>query len=181
MSEWSIAWHNQLMGWGVWGIEICVGLAVVIALKHLGRRWRNRNSDIKTSYYSRLGWFFYGEGGWRHPVAMRNALIRRRSVDEDLDASSLQQLAVNPLVGGLLKAMKTPPKTPPSKSPTLLELLDRHERLIIIQTLSQNGFSRKRAATALGVTRLDLWRRMRRLAINVKRTTPGRPRAKNTT
>lgn len=59
---------------------------------------------------------------------------------------------------------------------TLPDLLAIHERLIIIQTLSRHEFSRKRAAAALGITRLDLWRRMRRLKIDVARTTPGRPR-----
>src|SRR5579863_1215483 len=48
----------------------------------------------------------------------------------------------------------------------------------IVQTLSRHGFSRKRAAESLGITRLDLWRRMRRLKIDVKRTSSGRPSQK---
>lgn len=66
---------------------------------------------------------------------------------------------------------------------TLRELLDMHERLIIVKTLAENGFSRKVASEALGVTRTDLWRRMRRLQIDkgaAPRTTPGRPRQKLT-
>lgn len=62
---------------------------------------------------------------------------------------------------------------------TLPELLALHERLIIIQTLQRHGFSRAEAAKSLGITRLDLWRRMRRLGVDVKvvpRTSPGRPR-----
>jgi DNA-binding NtrC family response regulator len=65
---------------------------------------------------------------------------------------------------------------PPAKAPlTLSDLLALHERLLIVQTLSRHDFSRKRAAEALGITRLDLWRRMRKLKIDVKRTSPGRP------
>jgi DNA-binding NtrC family response regulator len=65
---------------------------------------------------------------------------------------------------------------PPTKTPlTLIDLLALHERLLIVQTLSRHDFSRKRAAEALGITRIDLWRRMRRLKIEVKRTSPGRP------
>lgn len=74
--------------------------------------------------------------------------------------------------------MKPAPK-PPSKAPlTLPDLLELHERLLIVQTLSRHGFSRKRAAESLGITRLDLWRRMRRLKIDVKRTSSGRPSQK---
>lgn len=61
--------------------------------------------------------------------------------------------------------------------PTLLELLAAHERLIIIQALAESGFSRDRAAKVLGVSRVSLWRRMKRLKIDVKRTTPGRPKS----
>ncbi len=66
-------------------------------------------------------------------------------------------------------------------SKTLPELLSLHERLIIIQTLQRHAFSRAAAAKALGITRLDLWRRMRRLGVDLKvvpRTSPGRPRVK---
>jgi DNA-binding NtrC family response regulator len=64
---------------------------------------------------------------------------------------------------------------------TLHELLALHERLIIIKSLQACGFSRKRAAEALGVSRNYLWRRMRILHIDFQalpRTTPGRPRKK---
>jgi len=68
---------------------------------------------------------------------------------------------------------------PTSKPPhTLPDLLDLHERILIVQTLSRYGFSRKKAAESLGITRLDLWRRMRRLKIDVRRTSPGRPSRK---
>jgi DNA-binding NtrC family response regulator len=70
--------------------------------------------------------------------------------------------------------MKPTPK-PPKPPLTLSDLLALHERLLIVQTLSRHDFSRKRAAEALGITRLDLWRRMRKLKIDVKRTSPGRP------
>jgi DNA-binding NtrC family response regulator len=69
--------------------------------------------------------------------------------------------------------MKPTPKAPL----TLPDLLELHERLLIVQTLSRHGFSRKKAAESLGITRLDLWRRMRKLKIDVKRTSPGRPKA----
>lgn len=62
---------------------------------------------------------------------------------------------------------------------TLREILALHERLIIIQALQRNGFSRTRAAESLGVSRNYLWRRMRLLGVDfssLPRTTPGRPR-----
>jgi len=68
--------------------------------------------------------------------------------------------------------MTKPPRTLP-------ELLALHERLIIVRTLAENDFSRKQTAAALGVSRIDLWRRMRRLQITgaaAPRTSPGRPR-----
>lgn len=65
---------------------------------------------------------------------------------------------------------------------SLREVLRRHERVVIVQTLQANGFSRARAAEALQVTRKQLWRRMRALdmdfkALPVVRT--GRPRKKS--
>jgi DNA-binding NtrC family response regulator len=59
---------------------------------------------------------------------------------------------------------------------TLDEHLALHERLIIIQTLTANGLSRKRAAEALGLSRKRLWSRMRALGIEARRTTVGRPK-----
>lgn len=68
---------------------------------------------------------------------------------------------------------------PPSKEViTLPRLLELHERLIIVQTLTRHGFSRSRTATALGISRTHLWRRMKRLGIDAERTTPGRPSRK---
>lgn len=64
--------------------------------------------------------------------------------------------------------------------PSLTELLAAHERLLILQALAGCGFSRSEAAAALGVSRANLWRRMSRLKIDVKRTSPGRPLKKNT-
>lgn len=69
-----------------------------------------------------------------------------------------------------------------NKAPrTLAEHLAIHERLVIIQTLALQGYSRKRTAEILGVTRNYLWSRMRRLSIDVPRTTPGRSKKKSFT
>ena len=57
---------------------------------------------------------------------------------------------------------------------TLAEHLALQERIVIIQTLSVNNYSRKVTAKVLGVTRNHLWRRMRKLGIQVPRTTSGR-------
>ena len=76
-----------------------------------------------------------------------------------------------------LMSVAKPPRTLP-------ELLALHERLIIVRTLAENEFSRTRAAGALGISRVDLWRRMRRLHIDnvaAPRTSAGRPRKKNGT
>jgi len=59
---------------------------------------------------------------------------------------------------------------------TLAEHLAIHERLVIIQTLALQGYSRKKTAEVLGVTRSYLWSRMRKLNIDVPRTSPGRPK-----
>lgn len=67
----------------------------------------------------------------------------------------------------------------PRVAKTLHEILALHERLIIIQALQRNGFSRTKAAESLGVSRNYLWRRMRLLSVDfssLPRTTPGRPR-----
>lgn len=77
-----------------------------------------------------------------------------------------------------LEALKPQRPTPR----TLHELLALHERLIIIQSLQKNEFSRTKAAIALGVSRNYLWRRMKLLQIDFKalpRTTPGRPRKRS--
>ena len=52
-----------------------------------------------------------------------------------------------------------------ARPPTLRDLLDRHERLIIVQTLQRNNYSRERTAAILGLSEATLWRRMRRHGI----------------
>jgi DNA-binding NtrC family response regulator len=64
---------------------------------------------------------------------------------------------------------------------SLRDLLRQHERLIIVRTLQACGFSRKRAAEALQLTRHQLWRRMRDLRMDLSAlpvVLPGRPRRK---
>lgn len=71
-------------------------------------------------------------------------------------------------------------KTQPS---TLHSLLASHERLILIRTLAANGFSRVKAAEALGISRQHLWHRVLLLKIDrsvLPRRHPGRPRKKFT-
>lgn len=68
-----------------------------------------------------------------------------------------------------------------SQKKTLHDLLALHERILIIQTIQLNRGSRNLSASALGVSRTYLWRRMRALKIDssvLPRTTPGRPRKK---
>jgi DNA-binding NtrC family response regulator len=60
-------------------------------------------------------------------------------------------------------------------------LLVQYERMIILQTFAQNGFSRARTAEALGVSRQHLWDRVLKLKIDrnvLPRTHTGRPRRK---
>ena len=62
---------------------------------------------------------------------------------------------------------------------TLNELLRQHERLIIVRTLQACGFSRGRTAETLGLSRSQLWRRMRVLHRNAGElpvVITGRPR-----
>lgn len=63
-----------------------------------------------------------------------------------------------------------------SRPRTLAEHLAQHERLVIIQTLSLCKYSRKEAAALLGIRRNYLWTRMRKLNIDVPRTSGGRPK-----
>jgi DNA-binding NtrC family response regulator len=58
----------------------------------------------------------------------------------------------------------------------LAELLAQQERLIIIRTLALCNYSRKEAAATLGIRRNYLWTRMRKLGIEVPRTSHGRPK-----
>lgn len=75
--------------------------------------------------------------------------------------------------------MRRPPRALSGRAPralsnraprTLVEHLEIHERLVIIQTLALQGYSRKKAAEVLGVTRNYLWSRMRKFSIDVPRT-----------
>jgi DNA-binding NtrC family response regulator len=50
---------------------------------------------------------------------------------------------------------------------SLDEILRRYERLIIIQVLQANDFSRAKAARSLKVSRNNLWRRMKVLKIDL--------------
>jgi len=60
---------------------------------------------------------------------------------------------------------------------TLAEHLKAHERLVIIQTLALNAYSRMETARILGISRSHLWSRMRALDIKVPRTSlGGRPK-----
>jgi DNA-binding NtrC family response regulator len=67
-----------------------------------------------------------------------------------------------------------------SRAPMSLdEILRRYERLIIIQVLQANDFSRSRAARSLRVSRHGLWRRMKSLKIDFSEmpmVRRGRPR-----
>ena len=62
---------------------------------------------------------------------------------------------------------------------SLDEILRRYERLIIIQALQANDFSRTKAARSLKVSRHNLWRRMQSLKIDFSEMPmfrTGRPR-----
>ena len=67
-----------------------------------------------------------------------------------------------------------------SRAPMSLgEILRRYERLIIIQVLQANDFSRSKAARSLRVSRHGLWRRMKSLKIDFSEmpmVRQGRPR-----
>jgi DNA-binding NtrC family response regulator len=49
---------------------------------------------------------------------------------------------------------------------SLYEMLKRYERLLIIQSLQANDFSRVKTARSLKLTPKSLWRRMKSLAID---------------
>jgi DNA-binding NtrC family response regulator len=64
---------------------------------------------------------------------------------------------------------------------SLRDLLRQHERLIIGKTMQACGFSRKKTAQVLGVTRNQLWKRMRLLRMDLSAlpvVLTGRPRRK---
>lgn len=50
---------------------------------------------------------------------------------------------------------------------TLRELLLRHERVVIVETLRRNGGSCSRAAEILGLSPSTLWRKMRSHGVRV--------------
>jgi DNA-binding NtrC family response regulator len=65
---------------------------------------------------------------------------------------------------------------------TLPEIMAAYERIVIIEALQRNGFSRKRTAVSLGITRGLLYARIRLLKINLgelpSSSMRGRPRTK---
>jgi len=66
--------------------------------------------------------------------------------------------------------MRMGPSRPaePGRAPkTLPEILAAYERVIIIQALQLNDFSRKKTAASLGVPCNFLWRRMRMLKMDL--------------
>jgi transcriptional regulator with PAS, ATPase and Fis domain len=67
-----------------------------------------------------------------------------------------------------------------TKAPkTLSEIMASHERIIILQALRLNGFSRKKTAASLSIGKTCLWQRMRKLKITypeIPKDRRGRPR-----
>lgn len=63
---------------------------------------------------------------------------------------------------------------------TLSEIVSAYERIVIIQALQLNNFSRKLTAVSLGIKRNHLYKRMRFLKINLREIpgSTGRPRKK---
>jgi DNA-binding NtrC family response regulator len=51
---------------------------------------------------------------------------------------------------------------------TLPQLLREHERVLLLTALQRCGYSRARAAAALGVSCRDFYRRVRRLGIDLR-------------
>lgn len=70
-------------------------------------------------------------------------------------------------------ASSAPPGFPVEKG--LRETLDFYEKLMILQTLQRASGNRTRAAELLQVSRVDLWRRMRRLKIDLQLIPRGKP------
>ena len=48
---------------------------------------------------------------------------------------------------------------------TLWEILEAYEKIILLQALARNGFSRSKTAMSLGISRNTLWCRMKILKI----------------
>ena len=65
-----------------------------------------------------------------------------------------------------------------SNSRTLSEIMAAYERVVIIQALQLNNFSRTLTAVSLGIKRDRLYKRMRFLKINLREIpgSTGRPR-----
>ena len=63
---------------------------------------------------------------------------------------------------------------------TLSEIMATYERIVIIQALQLNNFSRTLTAVSLGIRRNHLYQRMKILKINLLEipSFPGRPRKK---
>jgi transcriptional regulator with PAS, ATPase and Fis domain len=64
-----------------------------------------------------------------------------------------------------------------ARSTSLKELLTQTERMVIMETLARNKWNRLRTAQILGISRTNLWERMRKLDIKlaeVPRDRPGR-------
>ncbi len=64
---------------------------------------------------------------------------------------------------------------------TLRQMLDAYERAILINALQRFSGSRERAAKALGISRVYLWRRMGHLKIDSELFPRGRPGRKKST
>lgn len=68
-----------------------------------------------------------------------------------------------------------------ARSTSLKELLTQTERMVIMETLARNKWNRLRTAQILGISRTNLWERMRKLDIKlaeVPRDRPGRRKQK---
>lgn len=63
----------------------------------------------------------------------------------------------------------------PEVNMTLREMLEAYERAILIHSLQRASGSRERAAKSLGMSRVNLWRRMRHLKIDPELFPRGRP------
>jgi len=77
----------------------------------------------------------------------------------------------------------TVPRKPATSGPqakTLPEIMATYERIVIIQALQLNSFSRTLTAASLGIRRNHLYQRMKILKINLLEipSSPGRPRKK---
>ena len=72
------------------------------------------------------------------------------------------------------------PATPGLQAKTLPEIMATYERIVIIQALQLNNFSRTLTAASLGIRRNHLYQRMKILKINLLEipSYPGRPRKK---